>query len=78
MCIAIPSRVVEVRGEFSAVVERYGERLEVSLVMLSEPLNVGDWVALQGRAHAVQRLDPAEAEEALKLFDEVFGRTVQQ
>lgn len=73
MCIAIPSRVVEVKGEFSAVVERCGERLEVSLLMLSEPVEPGDWVVVQARAHAIQRLTPEEAEEALALFREVFG-----
>ncbi|MBL8246971.1 MAG: HypC/HybG/HupF family hydrogenase formation chaperone, partial [Candidatus Competibacter sp.] len=45
MCIAIPAQVIEVR-ETSAVVERYGERLEVSLLLLEEPAALGDYLII--------------------------------
>ena len=35
MCVAIPSRVVESDGS-TATVERFGEQLEVSLMLLAE------------------------------------------
>ena len=70
MCLAIPSKVIAVDGPL-AVVERYGERLTVGLTMLAEPVDVGDYVIVQARRHAVQKLDEAAAEEAIRLFDEL-------
>ncbi|MDJ0950886.1 MAG: HypC/HybG/HupF family hydrogenase formation chaperone [Alphaproteobacteria bacterium] len=70
MCLAIPSKVLEVDGT-TALVERYGERLTVSLTMLPEPVAVGDYVIVQARRHAVQTVDAAAAAEAFRLFDEL-------
>jgi len=72
MCIAIPAKVLSVDG-FTADVERYGERLTVSLVMLDEPLAAGEYVVVQARQYAVERMDEATAAESLKLFDEIMS-----
>jgi hydrogenase expression/formation protein HypC len=71
MCIAIPARVVELR-ETSALVERYGERLEVSLLLLEEPVALGDYLIVQAQAFAVRKIDPDEAQEAYRLFDAII------
>lgn len=73
MCVAIPAQVVELRGA-NAVVERYGERLEVSLLLLSEEVAVGDYLILQARAYAVAKVAAEEAAEIFRLFDEFAGR----
>lgn len=70
MCLAIPSKVVATDG-IEAVVERYGEQLTISLAMMPEPIAVGDYVIVRARSHAVEKLDEASAEEALRLFDEL-------
>ena len=72
MCIAIPAQVVEVHGT-SAVVERYGERLEVSLLLLQDEVAVGDFLILQACAFAVEKIAPEEATEIYRLFDEFVG-----
>lgn len=72
MCIAIPARVVEIRST-SAVVERYGERLEVSLLLLQEEVAIGDFLILQARAFAVEKIAPEEVAEIYRLFDEFVG-----
>lgn len=72
MCIAIPAQVIEVHGA-SAVVERYGERLEVSLLLLQDEVAVGDFLILQARAFAVEKIAPEEATEIYRLFDEFVG-----
>lgn len=69
MCIAIPSRVVAIHGT-TATVERFGERLEVSLLMLPEPVEAGDFLIVQARSWAVEKLGADEAEQALALFRE--------
>jgi hydrogenase expression/formation protein HypC len=71
MCIAIPARIVELRGA-NALVERYGERLEVSLLLLDESAAVGDYLIVQARTFAVRKIDPDEALEAYRLFDEII------
>jgi hydrogenase expression/formation protein HypC len=72
MCIAIPARVIEVRG-LNALVERYGEQLEVSLMLLGEDVAPGDYLILQARAWAVEKISADAAQEAYGLFDELFG-----
>ncbi len=71
MCLAIPSKVVELINNDRVVVERYGERLEVSTGLMTESLTVGDYVVLRARAHVVAKMDPQAAREALSLFDEL-------
>jgi hydrogenase expression/formation protein HypC len=72
MCIAIPAQVVELRGT-NVLVERYGERLEVSLLLLSEEVTVGDYLIVQARAYAVEKIAPEEADAIYRLFDEFVG-----
>lgn len=70
MCLAIPSRVVSVDGRM-AVVERYGERLAVDLMLMAEPVAPGDYLIVQARRLAVERVPPEDAEAAHALFDEL-------
>ena len=72
MCIAIPARVVELHGA-NALVERYGERLEVSTLLLSESVAVGDYLIVQARTYAVEKVAAEEAREIYRLFDEFLG-----
>ncbi len=70
MCLAIPSKVVEIHDGM-VIVERFGERLEVTTGLLVEPLAVGDYVVLRARAHVVAKMEPQTAREALTLFNEL-------
>jgi hydrogenase expression/formation protein HypC len=72
MCIAIPSRVIEIRGS-TATVERFGERLEVNLMLLPEPVEPGDFLIVQARAWAIEKIGAEEAERSLELFRECFA-----
>jgi len=69
MCVAIPSLVVEL-GDSTATVERFEERIVVSLLMLDEPVELGDYLIIQAGAYAVEKLEPEEAELSLALFRE--------
>ena len=75
MCIAIPAQVIELH-ETSAVVERYGERLEVSLLLLEESVALGDYLIIQAQTYAVRKMDPEEALASYRLFDEIISATV--
>ena len=62
MCIAVPAEVVSIDGP-TALVDVYGKRFVVSLMMLSEQVAPGDFVALQAQRYAVAKIarDDAEA-----------------
>jgi hydrogenase assembly chaperone HypC/HupF len=68
MCLVVPCRVVEVTGDV-AIVERAGERLGVSLVLLDGPVEPGAWLAVQAQRLAVARMDEVDAREHLALLD---------
>jgi hydrogenase expression/formation protein HypC len=72
MCVAIPSRVVEC-NDSTATVERFGERIVVSLLMLSEPVELGDYLIIQAQSFAVEKIGREQAEESLALFRECLG-----
>lgn len=71
MCLAIPVRVVAVEGNL-ATVEAGGSKVKARLDALSEPVQVGDYVLVHA-GFAIKRLDPAAAEETLRLWDELLA-----
>jgi len=71
MCIAIPSKVVAIQGKM-ATIDVSGVRRDVSLLLLPEEAAVGDYVLVHA-GFAIQRIDRAAAEDALKLITEIEG-----
>jgi len=69
MCLAIPVRVVELRGADAAVVDLDGIRKEISLALV-DGVQVGDYVILHV-GYALSRLDPEEAARTLALLAEL-------
>jgi len=68
MCLAIPVRVVEKKGDDLAIVDLSGIRKEVSLALV-DGVEVGDYVILHV-GYALSKLDAEEAERTLALFRE--------
>ena len=69
MCLAIPARLVELRGVERAVVNLGGIRKEVSIELVPEA-QIGDYVIVHV-GHAIGMIDPEEAERTLALFGEM-------
>lgn len=69
MCLALPARLVEIRGGEQAVVELGGIRKEISIALVPG-VALGDYVIVHV-GHAIGRLDPEEAERTLALFGEM-------
>ena len=84
MCLAIPARIEELNDDNMAVVciedftaenaasiadgnDASVTRLSVSTMLLPEPPALGDYVMVHA-GFAINRMDPAEAEETLLLF----------
>jgi hydrogenase expression/formation protein HypC len=68
MCLAIPVRIVSIDGD-EAETEIGGVKRRVSIVFTPEA-EVGDYVLLH-TGYAIGVVDEAEAEETLKLLEEI-------
>jgi hydrogenase maturation factor len=55
-----------------AVVDVYGKRFSVSLMMMSETVQLGDFVALQAQRYAVAKIAREDAEAAKRFFEDLF------
>ena len=70
MCLAIPSKIVE-KDQFRAVVDVYGARREVNLMLMPEEVCVGEYVLVHA-GFAIQKVDEVAAQEALKVISTII------
>lgn len=73
MCLAVPSKVIEVDGEM-ATVEAFGETRQVSLLLMPEEVSLGDYLLIQAGGFAFERVEVERAEESLRLMQEMMGQ----
>lgn len=70
MCLAIPVKVISIAGD-EAEIDIGGVKRTVSVVLTPEA-KVGDYVLLH-TGYAIGVVDEAEAEETLKLLEEIVN-----
>lgn len=70
MCLAIPALVKKIDGSF-ADIEVQGTSTRISIALVPE-VKVGDYVLVHA-GYALQVLDKEDAEETLKLWEEIYG-----
>lgn len=68
MCLAIPGKVISIQGD-TADVDVDGVITQARIDLL-EDVNKGDYVLVH-TGFAIQKYDRADAEETLKLFEEI-------
>lgn len=68
MCLAIPVKIVEIKGSMG-VVEFSGIKRDIGLQLLPDA-KVGDYVLLHA-GFAIQKLDLEEAAETIRLLEEI-------
>ena len=73
MCLAIPSRVVEIKGDNIAVVDTMGSKRLISTMLLEEQAKIGDYLLIHV-GYAMQKIDENEAIESLNLFREIESK----
>ncbi len=76
MCLAYPYKIIEIKDEWTAIAEVNGIKTEVALQLLPEPVKEGDWVLVHV-GFAIQKLNPEQAEETLRLWDEIIKESQQ-
>ncbi len=73
MCMAVPSRIVAIDGDL-ATVEAFGITRSCSLMLLPEPVDVGDYVILgAGGSFAAERVSEETARVALDYLAQVLA-----
>lgn len=70
MCLAIPSKVIELDG-MSATVDVQGARREANLMLMPEEVNIGDYVLVHA-GFAIQKVDELAAKEAMRLINDMI------
>ena len=68
MCLSIPAKIVSIKGDM-ADVSAGGAIFKAGLHMI-ENARVGDYILLHA-GFAIQKLSEKEAEETLRLFEEI-------
>jgi len=76
MCLAIPSKVIEIRDSV-ATIDVYGAQRDISLMLLVDNVRIGDYVLVHA-GFAIQKIQEKDAVETLKLFDQFFGLEEKQ
>ena len=67
MCLAVPMKVIEIKGDM-AVVESAGLRRDVG-IMLLDKVKLDDWVLIHA-GFAISKLTQKQARETLAIFEE--------
>jgi hydrogenase expression/formation protein HypC len=67
MCLGVPGRVVEIRGQ-TALVDFWGVRRETRLDVVDQPVGPGDYI-LNHVGFAIRKIPEAEIQETLALYE---------
>jgi hydrogenase expression/formation protein HypC len=73
MCLAIPSKIIKVE-DMKATVDVYGAQRDISLIVLQDEVQVGDYVIVHA-GFAIQKLREDVAKETLGYFNEYLEAT---
>jgi hydrogenase expression/formation protein HypC len=69
MCLAVPSKVISI-NEMIATIDVHGARREISLMLLPDEVEEGEYVIVHA-GFAIQKMDREAGEEALRLIREL-------
>jgi len=75
MCWAVPTRIVEIDGD-TGKVDVGGAMREVGLCLIEDP-QPGDYVLIHA-GFAIQKVDEEEAQETLRVFEELHRKLGEQ
>ncbi|OGP07189.1 MAG: hydrogenase assembly protein HypC [Deltaproteobacteria bacterium RIFCSPLOWO2_12_FULL_43_16] len=70
MCLAVPSKIVEIKDTI-ATIDVHGVRRDVSILLLPEDVNVGDYVLVHA-GFAIQKIDKEAGDDAMRLINELI------
>lgn len=71
MCLSIPSKVVHIDADNMATVDTMGVKRQVTLDLISEEVNIGDYVLIHV-GFAMNKIDKEDAEISIQTYQEIF------
>jgi hydrogenase expression/formation protein HypC len=77
MCLSIPSKIVEILPDNYAVVDTMGVKRKVSLDLMPEPVDVGDYVLIHV-GYAMTKMREEDALESLKVYEEILQKLEEE
>jgi hydrogenase expression/formation protein HypC len=73
MCLSIPSKVVSLDEDNMATVDTLGVKRVVSLDLMPESVNVGDYVLIH-IGYAINKIDEESALASIETFKEIIAQ----
>ena len=75
MCLAVPSKIIEIKSRNQpgdiAIVETLGVAREAVIALLDEKAEIGDYVLLHA-GFAIRKINLQEAQKSLQLHEEIM------
>jgi hydrogenase expression/formation protein HypC len=71
MCVGVPSKVIKIEDTM-AIIEVLGAQREISLLLIDEEVQVGDYVIVHA-GFAIKKIQEEDAHENLELMKRMFG-----
>lgn len=73
MCLSIPSKIVEILPDNFAIVDTMGVKRKVSLDLMPEPVEIGDYVLIHV-GYAITKMSEENALESIKVYEEIIEK----
>ena len=73
MCLSIPSKITEISEENIATVDTMGVKRQVSLDLVPEPVQIGDYVLIHV-GFAMSKIDEADALASIDFYKELLEK----
>jgi hydrogenase expression/formation protein HypC len=70
MCLSVPSKVVEIHNDATVTVDTLGVKRRVSCHLISDPLELGDFVLIH-IGFVMNKIDHHDAQESLELYRQI-------
>ncbi len=70
MCLSIPSKVVEIDENNMATVDTMGVKRQVTLDLISEKIEVGDYILIHV-GFAMNKIATEDALESLRIYEDI-------
>lgn len=71
MCLSIPSKIVDILEDNFAIIDTMGVRRKVSLDLMPELVDVGDYVLVHV-GYAITKISEEDALESIKLYQQIM------
>ncbi len=77
MCLAIPSKVIDIDENNIAEVDTLGVKRKVSLDLIAEPVEVGEYVLIHV-GYAMSKIDEKSALESIEVYKQLAEAAMQE